>query len=628
MENRTSRFDKALQIAIIVFGILLSGFHLYATWTGVVTVMRQRVVHVGLVILISLFVNVQKKRTSGKKISVFEAIADIAILAVAAAATIYLYVNDSQLAFHMGNPKMIEVILGIALTLAVLEMTRRAIGPVMPIIALIALAYAYFGNHLPALIAHKGYSLRRMAGYLLLSDDGIFGTPIGVSASTVILFIIFGAFLADTGAGEAFIDMAFSFFGRVRGGPAKVAVVGSALFGMINGSAIANVVSTGTLTIPLMKNVGYKPEEAGAIEAVASTGGQIMPPIMGAAAFIMAQTLAIPYMSIAKAAIIPALLYFFMIFISVDLMAVKNGLKGIPASELPSWKKIMKEGWFLLIPILALLYMLIVMSLTASKAALYAIGLSIVVSWFSKDKKMKIKEIGMALVSASKEICSVALACATAGIVIGMLGLTGLGLKLSSVLLAMSGGYLMILLVFTAIAGIILGMGLPTSGVYIVLSVLAAPALIQLGVSAIAAHMFVFYFGVIAAITPPVALASYAGAGIAKADAAKTGWTAVKIGLSGFLLPFMFVLNPPILMIGTAGEIIRTCITSTIAIVALCMGLNGEPCKGIVPRALMCISSLLLLDGGLATDLVGVAAVIAAFAIEKLTTRKSTEVAP
>ena len=621
--KKDSTVYKVLTVAIIVFGVLLSGFHLYATIVGTVTVMRQRVAHVTLVLIIALFVNLQKKADAGKKVNILELIADFAVLGVSVVSLVYLYMNDSQIVFHLGNPSKLEIFLGIALTLCVLEMTRRVIGPVMPIIAIVALLYAKFGNIFPGSLASKAYSIKRIASYLLLSDDGIFGTPIGVSASTVILFIIFGAFLEATGAGETFIHLAFSFFGRVRGGPAKVAVVGSALFGMINGSAIANVVSTGSLTIPLMKNVGYQPEEAGAVEAVSSTGGQIMPPIMGAAAFIMAQTLAIPYMSVAKAAVIPAVLYFFMVFVSVDLLAVKNGLKGLPASELPSAKKTLKEGWFLLLPILLLLYMLIGMSLTASKAALYAIGICVVVSWFSKDKKMKVKEIVMALVSAAKEICSVALACATAGVVIGMLGLTGFGLKMSSLLLQWSGCHLIILMIFTAIAGIILGMGLPTSGVYIVLAVLAAPALIQMGVPAIAAHMFVFYFGVIAAITPPVALASYAGAGIAKADASKTGWKAVKIGMAGFILPFMFVLNPAILMIGSTWQIIQVILTSIVAIVALSVALNGIPFKNPVARVMFGAAAILLLDAGTMTDVIGIVLVIGGYFLGKLMNKKA-----
>lgn len=621
--KKESKAYKFLAVAITIFGVLLGAFHLYATTTGTVTVMRQRVVHVGLVVIIALLVNIQKRFDDEKPVNVLVCLVDVAIFAAAAASMIYLYVNDAQIVFHLGNPNKIEIFFGVVLTLAVLEMTRRAIGPIMPAIAMIALLYAALGNYLPSIIANKGYSIKRIAGYLLLSDDGLYGTPIGVSASTVILFIIFGAFLQDTGAGEAFIEMAFSFFGRVRGGPAKVAVVGSALFGMINGSAIANVVSTGSLTIPLMKSVGYKPEEAGAIEAVASTGGQIMPPIMGAAAFIMAQTLAIPYMSIAQAAIIPAFLYFFMVFISVDLLAVKNGLKGMPASELPNVKAVLKKSWFLLLPILLLLYLLIGMSLTASKAALYAIAACVVVSWFTRDRKMKVKEIIGALESASREICSVALACATAGVVIGMLGLTGLGLKMSSLLLQLSGGNLYILMIFTAVAGIVLGMGLPTSGVYIVLSVLAAPALIQSGVTAIAAHMFVFYFGVIAAITPPVALASYAGAGIAKADANKTGWKAVMIGMAGFVLPFTFVLNPAILMIGTPGTIIQVSVTATISIVVLSMALNGIPFKSPVPRAMFIVATVLLLDGGTFTDGIGLGLIVAGWIIGKMMNRKA-----
>ncbi|MBQ7534160.1 MAG: TRAP transporter fused permease subunit [Stomatobaculum sp.] len=613
---------KVLEVSMLVLGVIMCGFHLYASFAGTFTSMIQRTFHVGMVLIIACLGTVVKKlkdenwQPGALQIAV-EIISDVFIIFMSAVTLIYLFVNDATLFAHIGRPTNLDVILGISLMICVLEVTRRCIGFIMPCIALVFVLYARFGNYLPAAMANKGYTLKRIGTYLLLGDDGIFGTPTGVSATVVIMFIIFGAFLQYSGAGQAFIDIAFSIFGRVRGGPAKVSVVASALFGMINGSAIANVASTGSLTIPLMKKVGYDPEVAGAVSAVASTGGQIMPPIMGAAAFIMAQNLGIPYSTVALCAVIPAVLYFYEVFIVVDLLAVKSGLKGMKSSELPDGKKVLMTEGFLLIPIIALIIMLVGLQISSNKSALYACGMTIVVSWLTKENKIGPKELVHAFGDAARDISSVALACATAGIAIGMLGLTGLGLKLSGLLVALSGGNLYILMVLTMVAGVILGMGLPTSGVYIILAVLAAPALVELNVPALSAHMFVFYFGVIAAITPPVALASYAGAGIANADANRPGWKAVKIGLAGFLLPYMFILRPSILGQGTVLEIIQTALMATIAITALVGAMYGFPSEKKYVRALLAVSALAMLWPGNLADLIGVAICAAALVLSR-----------
>lgn len=631
MDQKKHKISKGLNQCIVVLGVILCGFHLYASWMGTFTAMRQRTFHVGMVLIVALFGTITKKLNDenwhpNMGQLVFEVVSDIFLVVSSATALLYLYINDAALVMHIGRATTFDFALGICLMISVLEVTRRCIGWIMPCIALVFVFYAKFGNYLPDAMASKGYSWKRIASYLLLSDDGIFGTPIGVSATVVIMFIIFGAFLQFSGAGQAFINLAFSVFGRVRGGPAKVSVVASALFGMINGSAIANVATTGSLTIPLMKKVGYEPEVAGAVSAVASTGGQIMPPIMGAAAFIMAQNLGIPYRTIALCAVIPAALYFYEVFFVVDVLAVKSGLKGLPASELPDAKKVLREDGFLLVPIIALIVMMVGFDISANKSALYACALTIIVSWFTKSNKMLPKEICLAFGQAAKDISSVALACATAGIAIGMLGLTGLGLKLSSLLVAWSGGNLYVLMVLTMIAGIILGMGLPTSGVYIILAVLAAPALIELGVAPLCAHMFVFYFGVIAAITPPVALASYAGAGIAKADANKTGWQAVKIGLAGFILPYMFILRPSILGQGSALEVTQTAVIAVIAITALIGAMYAVPSKSKICRIMLGVASIILLSPGLITDIMGLVLVALALIIANSLKKKGAAI--
>lgn len=627
MEQKRMGLAGILESAMLVLGCVMCGFHLYASWVGTFTAMSQRTFHVGMVLIIACLGTVVKKLKNAewkpnRAQTVIEILSDVFILFISSVTLIYLFVNDSQLFMHIGRPTNLDVILGICLIICVLEVTRRCIGWIMPCIALVFVLYAKYGNFLPAAMASKGYTWKRIGTYLLLSDDGVFGTPTGVSATVVIMFIIFGVFLQYSGAGKAFIDIAFSIFGRVRGGPAKVSVVASALFGMINGSAIANVASTGSLTIPLMKRVGYDPEVAGAVSAVASTGGQIMPPIMGAAAFIMAQNLAIPYSTVALCAVIPAALYFYEVFIVVDLLALQSGLKGMKLSELPDGKKVLREEGFLLLPIIALIVMMVILQVSSNKSALFACVFTLAVSWFTKENKMGPKQLALALGQAAKEISSVALACATAGIAIGMLGLTGLGLKLSGLLVALSGGNLYILMILTMIAGVILGMGLPTSGVYIILAVLAAPALIELGVPALSAHMFVFYFGVIAAITPPVALASYAGAGIAGADANRTGWKAVKIGLAGFILPYMFILRPSILGQGTPLEVFQTAVMALIAVTALVGAMYEMPSKNKMVRILLAASAVMMLWPGMTADAVGIALCAAALLLARMMKKK------
>lgn len=622
MKNIKERFSALLSTTLLVLGVILCVYHLYASLIGTVSVMRQRVFHVGLILIIAMLSGVQKKlKDTNSKLSPlklgFEIISDLFVLISAAVGTVYLYVIDAEIYMHVSRATQFDIILGVCVVVSVLEITRRLIGPIMPSIAIITVLYAKFGNYLPDIAACKGYNIRRIASYLFLSQDGIYGTPTGVSAQTVIMFIIFGAFLTYSGAGHAFIDLSYSLFGRFRGGPAKVSVVAAALFGMINGSAVANVASTGSLTIPLMKRVGYSAEDSGAICAVASTGGQIMPPIMGAAAFIMAETIAMDYRAIAMAAVLPAVLYFFQVFFVVDLMAVRDGLKGLPSKELPDGKKILKTEGFLLSPIILLIILLCVLQWSSNKSALWAIGLTLIVSWFTKENKMGPKQICLAFGEAAREICSVALACSTAGVAIGMLSLTGLGLKMSSLLVALSANNLYLLMILTMIAGVILGMGLPTSGVYIILSVLAAPALMEMGVSALSAHMFVFFFGVIAAITPPVALASYAGAGLANGDANRTGWSAVRIGLAGFLLPYMFVLRPSILGQGSTLEVIQTAVVAIIALMGLSAAMYGMPSRKALPRIMMAAAAIIILAPGNLSDIIGIVILVVGFLIAR-----------
>jgi TRAP transporter 4TM/12TM fusion protein len=614
-----------LKWSVIIMGILLSGFALYATTTGVVSIMIQRVIHIGVAIVLAILTIFETACKKNSKIHWLHRVLMVVIAGIAVVATCYLVLVDDEIVFHLGDPSLFEIILGCLLVAGLLEITRRIMGPILPAIAVIALLYAVFGSIMPGGLAHKGYDFERLVSYIFLSDDGVFGVPTGVSATVVVMFVIFGSFLQGSGAGTVFRDGAFAIFGRVRGGPAKVAVVSSALFGTISGSAIANVATVGTFTIPLMKGVGYPARFAAGVEAVASTGGQIMPPIMGAGAFIMAQILGVSYGTVALAAVIPAILYFYTCLVTVDLQAMKCGMKGMPASELPRIKTVIREGWHVVLTLGTLIFLLVGVRLSPNKAALYCCILCVVLSWFSQGSKMKGKEIVDALVDAAKGMVSVALACATAGIVVGVLGLTGLGLKMSGLLVYWSGGSLLLLMILTMITGVILGMGLPTTGVYIILSVLAAPALIKLGVNPLSAHMFVFYYGVLAAITPPVALASYAAAGIAGADYMAVGWEAVKLGLAGFLMPFIFVFDPSLLGIGSPWQIVHVIFIATLSVTELAMSIQGAPFARPFSRVLLCISSMLLLAPGMITDISGVALFIVVIVYERIMKKRGQE---
>ncbi|WP_320958690.1 TRAP transporter fused permease subunit [Enterocloster asparagiformis] len=618
MKTEKPDMKKYLNYLITVLSAVLCLFHLYAVYRGTLSIMRQKVVHIGLILLLAVLVYFVKKLEKGERIHPIDVAVNALFFGGVIYAATYIFIMDKQLVFFQGAPNKEIILAGLILTAALFFITQRTLGWVMPLIAITALAYGLFGDRIPGALGHRTYSIARISSSLILGEDGIMGTPLGVSAGTVAMFVIFGSVLQYTGAGQAFIDLAFAAFGTIRGGPAKVAVVSSALFGSISGSPIANVVSTGTFTIPLMKKVGYEPEYAGAVEAVASTGGQIMPPIMGAAAFIMAQSMGVPYMTIVRAAILPAFLYYFMVLISIHLVAVKGGMKGLPASQLPDFKATLKKSWFLILPIGVLVYMLVVLRLSTNKAALYCCGLSLVASWFSRENRVTPRAAIGIFLDAAQNMISVALACAIAGVVISMLSLTGLGLKLSSLMIMLSGENLYILMFLVAVSGIILGMGLPSVGVYVILAALTAPALVSFGVSQLSAQFYVFYFGCISAITPPVALAAYAAAGIAGCDTNKTGWLAVKLGLAGFLLPVLFVLNPSILMTGSPATILQTAVTSTIAITVLTMAVNGVPYPRKASRAVLILSSFLLLDGGTISDLVGLGAAAAVFAIETI----------
>lgn len=463
---------------------------------------------------------------------------------------------------------------GAIITLLVLEAARRCLGWVLPCIALVTVVYALFGGNLPGILGHRGYNLQRVVT-TIFSDQGVLGTAIGVSASNVFLFLLFAAFLSVSGADKIFQDIAIALTGKKRGGPAKMAVVASCLFGSISGSAVANVVSTGAFTIPLMKRQGYQKRFSGAVEAVASTGGQIMPPIMGAAAFVLADISGTPYGTVCLAALLPALMYYLTLFKMVDLESVKYGLKGVPEDELPDLKDSVSRGLKLFLPLAILLYLLLVKQTTPMLAAIWAMLAIVVCGLLDRRDRLTLGGIIDGFVEGGKSAPSVVAACACAGIVTGMFALTGLGLKFSDFIVSMGGKNLILSLLLSMLVCVILGMGLPTTASYIICATAIAPALIKIGLPALAAHLFLLYFACISAITPPVAVASYAAAGIAEENPMKVGFTAVKLGIAGFVLPFVFALNTDYLHVGLDVLTLFTWISAFVVCYAAAVAIQG-----------------------------------------------------
>ena len=501
---------------------------------------------------------------------------DWILIAATTGVSLYVIMNfDAYIDAMQNNVLTPELyVLGIITTLLVLEGGRRSLGNTLPIIALVAIAYAYYGRSIPGLFGHRGYNLRRIV-LSVFSDRGVYGTPIGTSATNVYLFLLFASYLAVSHADRIFQDIAIAVAGRKRGGPAKMAVIASAFFGTISGSCVANVVSTGAFTIPLMKRNGYRAGFAGAVESVASTGGQIMPPIMGAAAFVMADITGTSYADICIAAILPALMYYVCLFKMVDLEAVKFGLKGLPDDQIPDLKQSVTRGIKLFVPIAVLLIMMIGMKTTPMKAAIWSIISIIVLGFLDKNDRLTPKAVIDGAVSAGRSLCSVVAACSTAGIIVSVFSMTGLGLKFSNFIVRLGSNALIPSLILSMIVCAILGMGLPTTAAYIVCATAIAPALTGLGIPVLAAHLFLLYFASLSAITPPVAVASYAAAGIAEENPLKVGFTAVKLGITGFILPFAFVLNTDYITLNMDIQTLLTWLSGFVIAYSLAISLQG-----------------------------------------------------
>lgn len=529
---------------------------------------------------------------------------DYLLMAASAVSVLYVFWNYDYIInriLYVDDLHPLDMAMGVILIVLLIEATRRVMGLALPITALLFLGYA--------LIVHRVEPMR-LIDQLYMSTEGIFGQPLAVSASYVMIFVLFGAFMERTGTGQLFMDFAMSLTGHTAGGPGKVSVVSSSLFGTISGSAVANVMVDGPISIPLMKRTGFPPHFAAGVEAVASTGGQIMPPIMGAAAFVMAEYLSVSYGQIIIWAIIPSMLYYIACFGAVHFEAKRRGLVGVPRSELPALSKVLRERGHLFIPVTSLLVVMY-SGYSAPLSALVATLLCFPVALLRSTTRQNVTWANFfgALVDGARNTLAVALACACAGIIIGVVILTGLGISFTQWVVGISQNTLLLALLLTAIAGIILGMGMPTTPAYIIMVSLLVPAMIGLGVMKPAAHMFAFYFAILSAITPPVALAVYAAAGLAKSDIWTTGWAAVRIGAAGFIVPFMFVYEPALLMIGDWPTIIWSTMTATIGCLLLAAGLHGYLLRASTTwqSVLLVIAALLLVKPGLETDIAGAA---------------------
>ncbi|TDQ39985.1 TRAP transporter permease [Thiopseudomonas denitrificans] len=608
-------------VAWLVFwlSVAYSAFHLYITYNPMPELL-QRSAHVAIGLCLIFFLYPARQSTSRSRVS----LVDWLLVLASAASFGYLALEYQAIMTTRGGiPNTLDIAFSILTVVLVIEGTRRIMGWMLPILALVFLAYPFISHFdfMPDRLLTRAFDMGDIFGQMYLKTEGLYSTAIGASVTFIFLFILFGAFLAKSGMGQLFNDLAMALAGHKQGGPAKVAVISSGFMGSINGTAVANVVGTGAFTIPLMKKIGYDKNFAGAVEASASVGGQILPPIMGASAFIMAETTGVSYGSIALAALLPALLYYLGVIAQVHFCAGRENLKGIPKADLPRVMEVLKERGHLLIPIVALVVLLF-KSVPVSFAAFYTIIITIIISSLRKSTRMSISDIFEAMADGARQSLSVMVACAVVGIIIGVVSLTSFGSVMTSSIMSIGAGSLMLTLVFTMLASMILGMGLPSIPAYIITATMAAPALANFDVPVLVAHMFVFYFGLFANITPPVALAAFAGAGIAGGDPMRTGFISLRLALAGFIVPFLFVYNPAMMMIDVTGlpmnarefplppvwDIISISFTSIVGIIALGAAVEGylkTPLSPLV-RLILAAGALMMIIPETYTDIAGI----------------------
>ena len=617
-ESNTRIWEGKPKIAITV---ILAAFSLWCIYVTLFATFLEEIrltSFMGLIILMGFLIYPSKK--GDQKVN-YMPISDIIFMIVGVGSFFYFTFNVNQIINQGTRFTWFQIVIGILAILALIEVTRRCVGLPILIVAGVFIVYALvYGLTNPEFFGRLRYLVRN----LFYTKEGIFSTPVNVCSKYIVVFIIFGAFLERTGISNFFIDLANCIAGRFAGGPAKVSVISSALCGMVSGSSVGNTVTTGSVTIPMMKKTGYKPEFAGAVEATSSTGGQIMPPIMGAAAFLMADFVGVPYSSIIGRAILPAILYFAGIFISVHLEAKKLDLHGMPKEQLPKARKLVKKI-YLLLPLVMLVVWVSGNFMTMQKAASLAIVLTVVVSLFNKDNRITPGKILEALEAGGKSAITVGAACGVAGIISGTITMTGLANDIINAIVSVAGNRLIIALILTMLCCIVLGMGVPTTANYCIMAATTAPILIRMGVPVMAAHFFVFYFGIVADITPPVALAAYAGSAIAKSNPMKTAFNASKLAVAAFIVPYMFCFNPAMLLIDTTAiQVVQIAITAFIGIFALAAALEGYCFANMnaVIRIVIAAGGLLLIHPALATDLVGLIIVFVSLGFQYVLSKK------
>ncbi|MBQ1312180.1 MAG: TRAP transporter permease [Blautia sp.] len=630
-ESRTRAFEAAwLKNLVYVLCLAFTVYHLaYASGIRALQMVniKHHAIHVGLILVLGFALYPAFKKSGRKKIIWY----DWVFILASAIMPVYVFVRYPVFISTGFRGETVDIIFGTILILLVLECSRRLSGWALPVLSILFLLYAIYGRSFPGIFRHRGYNWHRIVTYLTTDVYGIYGTSIKVSATFIVLFIIFGEVMNKCGMGQFFNDIANALAGHTKGGPAKVAVLASGFLGSINGSAVANVVTTGTFTIPLMKKTGYSREFAGSVEATASVGGQLLPPIMGAAAFVMAETLGFKYSSIIKAAVIPALIYYLGIIIQVQMRATKEQLNGLPRDQMPKIGQVMKERGHLLIPIAFLLYMLIFSGQTVIRSAFWTILVTIVVAELRPVSRMNLKDLCDAFAAAARSTVSVGMACACVGIIVGICGMTGFALNIAHAIISIGRQSLMLTLLFTMVTCMILGMGLPSIPSYLITATIAAPALVELGQPSIVAHMFCFYFAMFANLTPPVALAAFAAAGLSGGNPMKTGWQSVRLALAGFIVPFMFVYNPQLLLEQvtwlTGIQVVVTACAGVLLIAAAVEGyLFGR--MNIILRIIAGIGAYLLIDSRLMTDMAGLALLAGIIMLQMFVFRTHTPSVP
>lgn len=633
-ESRTRNFVSPIVEKTLKWVALIVTFYHLAYASGYIRpeTLRHRSIHVGMILFMTFAIYPAFKKSSRKVIAWYDYI--LMILSVVIPA--YMWTNYQAIIDRVGDANQMDVIMGTILVLLVIEASRRITGWALPLIGIIFMIYALMGArqglipiNVPGVFLHRGFQWTKLIGHLFSNTEGIYGTSVNVASTYIFLFIVFGEVMNKCGMGKFFNDIAIGLAGHTKGGPAKVAVIAAGLLGSINGSAIANVVTTGAFTIPLMKKIGYSKEFSGAVSSTASVGGQLLPPIMGAAAFIMAETLGIKYKEIVVSAAIPALIYYLGIIFQIQMRASKDKLDGMPKDQLPNVKETMRVYGHLIIPILFLVYMLFFSGYTVIKGAFLTILITIVVAQLKKETRMSLKDIEQAFIASAKSTVSVAIACACVGIVIGVSSLTGFTINMASTIISLGGKSLMLTLVFTMVTCMILGMGLPSIPAYIITVTIAAPALIELGIRPLAAHLFCFYFAMFANITPPVALASFAAAGISGGNPMKTGVVSVKLALAGFIIPYMFVYNNQLLLIDTTFiQGIQVAITACVGVFLISAAVEGFLFTKVnmAVRAIMLVGAFLFIDSSLITDLLGLAILVVTVFIQRMLAKKNNNI--